>query len=309
MGRVSVHLIISEDSFLAERRCQDILDRTGELSSVDTLETATLTGADVLAAVAPSLFATARGVVFAHGEDAKKEVMEAFEEIAQTVTEEVTVIIRHTGGGRMKRMVPALKKLCDVHEVAVVKPSERLRWVNQEFSRHGVRVTPDVAQAVLEGVGSDLRELASAIAQLVADNEGAVTVESVRALYEGVAEVSGFDIADLACTGQLSRAVASTRRALQLGEPPVRLASALAANVAGIACLYAHRGTLTQVSLPGTPPWKVDRIAKMARRWDGPSVSRACIIIADLEDALKGGGGNVDYAIESAVAELARLSG
>ena len=307
MFPVSVHLIVGEDEYLVERRCQDILARI-EASSTDTLATATLTGADVLGVVAPSLFATARAVVFTHGEDAKKEVMEAFTEIAQNPIDEVTVIIQHSGGGRMKKMLPALKKLCDTHEVVPLKPSERLRWVNEEFKRHGVSVTPDVSQAVLEGVGSDLRELASAIAQLVADNEGDVDVQAVRTMYESVAEVSGFDIADLACTGQLTRAVASTRRALQLGEPPVRLASALAQNVAGIACLYSYRGSTQYVSVPGMAPWKVDKVAKMARRWDGPQVSQACIIIADLEDALKGGGGNVDYAIESAVAALARLS-
>ena len=118
----------------------------------------------------------------------------------------------------------------------------------EEFRRHGARPTPDVAAAVLESVGSDLRELASAVSQLVSDTEGELTVESVRDYYVGVAEVAGFDIADQAVAGRADRALASTRRALQLGTSPVSISAALARKVGDIAKLHGVRGNPDQLA-------------------------------------------------------------
>ena len=67
--------------------------------------------------------------------------------------------------------------------------------------------------AVLEGVGSDLRELASAISQLVSDTGGNVTREAVQNYYVGVAEVANWDIADAAVAGRVEAAVSTCRRA------------------------------------------------------------------------------------------------
>ena len=149
--------------------------------------------------VTPTLMREARVIVFAHGELARKEVMEAFIAVSADPVEEITIILMHSGGGKQKKLLTQLKKTTQVNEVKPVKPRDRMRWVMDEFRSHNARVTPDVAQAVLEGVGSDLRELAAAIEQLVSDNNGNVTVDSVRTMYQGVAEVSGFEIADLIC--------------------------------------------------------------------------------------------------------------
>ena len=106
----------------------------------------------------------------------------------------IVIIIQHTGGGRQKSLVPKFKKLADVHEANPLNDGQRRTWVTEEFRSHGVRPTPDVVAALLESVGSDLRELASAVSQLVADTDGEITVAAVREYYVGVAEVAGFDL-------------------------------------------------------------------------------------------------------------------
>ena len=136
-------------------------------------------------------------------------------------------------------LIAALRKTAQVHEVFSLYSNELAPWATREFASHGVRPTPDVVQALLDGVGSDLRELASAISQLVFDTGGNVTREAVHQYYVGVAEVANWDIADAAVAGKVEAAVSTCRRALQLGASPVAIASALANKVGNIARLYS----------------------------------------------------------------------
>lgn len=312
------HLILGEEEFLAERARLGLVDAIrrqspeGENLVVSTLRAGEVTGPELIDLLSPSLFGEDRIVVFNHVEDAGKEPIDLVVNAAKDPGPGIYMIIVHKGGGRTKAVVDKLKKLCQVHEVPKMRPSERPQWVMAEFKRNGVRPTPDVVNALLEGVGSDLRELASAVAQLVADTGGNVTAEDVRRYYVGVAEVSGFDIADLACSGQLQRAVASTRRALQLGISPVALSAALSMKVSAIARLYSNRGRINAQALAGQlgmPPFAVEKAAKVARRWNGDAVSRAVILMADLDAAVKGQtGGDDKFAIEDAVRRVAELA-
>jgi len=56
------------------------------------------------------------------------------------------------------------------------------------------------------------------------------------------------------------------------------------------------------------PPWKIESTYKKARRWDGDNISKAVIIIAELDAATKGQGGDPGYAIENAVRQIAELA-
>lgn len=314
----SVHLILGEEDFLAERAQKQLLDKlrvelpAGEQLQVTTMRTGQLTGPDVVDLFSPSLFSDTRALVFTDAGDSGKEPLELLMQACKDVAPGITVIIQHSGKGRQKAAVAKLKKLGVTHEVPKLNSRERQAFVTGEFKSLGVRATPDVVHALLEGVGSDLRELASAVSQLVADTNAQVTVEAVRRYYEGVAEVSGFDIADLAVSGQTARAVASTRRALQLGISPVAIAAALSNSVIAIARSYAIRGRSNEFELAktlGVPPFKVKTILQTARRWNGEAVSDAVILMAELDARTKGRGGDQDFAIEDAVRRVTELAG
>jgi len=61
-----------------------------------------------------------------------------------------------------------------------------------------IKIGDDTVTAVLDAVGSDIRELAAVCSQLVADTDGQVDATAVRRYHSGKAEVKGFDIADKA---------------------------------------------------------------------------------------------------------------
>lgn len=304
-----VHLVLGEDDFLAERATKAIVAAAGEGVEVTTLRAGDVSEGEIAMATSPSLFAEDRVVVVKHAELAGKEPTEILLKACVDPAPGITLVIEHTGGGRQKAMVAKFSKAAEVHKADPLKDNERRSWLMEEFRRHGVRPTPDVAAAVLESVGSDLRELASAVGQLVSDTEGELTVESVRDYYVGVAEVAGFDIADQAVAGRADRALASTRRALQLGTSPVSISAALARKVGDIAKLHGVRGNPDQLARTvGMHPYVAKKTMQVARQWSGDAVSHAVIIVADLDAEVKGQGGDPQFALENAVRRIAELA-
>lgn len=311
----NLHLILGAEEFLAERAQHQIIGNivqsAGQQVPVTTLRAGEVTDGELLELLSPSLFAEERVVVLTHAHEAGEAAAQLLLRSAVDLPPGITLVIRHSGEGRQKKMATKLAKIATVHRADTVSRNKLPAFVTNEFRSYGVRPTPDVVTALLEGVGSDLRELASAVSQLVADTDGNVTLSAVRTYHAGVAEVSQFDIADLACAGRVESAVASTRRALQLGMAPVRISSALANAVSAIAKLYSVRGAINGQQLApvvGLPPWKVEKTAALARRWRGSNVSRAVIVVAELDAAVKGEGLEPYYAVESAVRRIAELA-
>lgn len=314
-----MHLILGPEEFLAERVRDEIIaqvkaDAAGSAISdipVTSVRAGDVDQGEIMELLSPSLFAEDRVVVLTNMAEAGKEPAQLILEAAVDPAPGIVLIIVHSGGGRTKALIPKFKKIAEVHEVKQISLRERPQWVRQEFYRHGVRATPEVVRAVLQSVGSDTRELATAISQLVADTGGQVTEEKVREYYIGVAEVSGFDIAELAVSGRTAQAVANTRRALQLGISPVALTAALASKMGGIARLYSLRGRVDSYSLAGElkmPPFAVDKLLKIARQWNPQAISHAVVLIAELDAAVKGQGGDPNYAIETAVRRIGELA-
>lgn len=313
--RTQVHLIEGPNEFLAQRARESVVaqvrEELGEVTVTD-MAAGEVTDSELLEVLSPSLFGDGRVVVLHHAETAAKSAAELIVQAAVDPGPGIYLVVEHSGGGRNKAVATKLEKIAQVWPAQDVKRNQLLSWVNEEFQRHGTRVSPDVVHALLEGVGSDLRELATAISQLVADAEGEVTARLVKTYYSGVAEVSSFDIADWAVAGQGSRAVAAVRRALQLGASPVALAAALSNKVGMIARLYGTRGRVDESALAreiGAHPFVIKKTIPVARRWSADAVSRAVIAMADLDAEVKGQGGDPAYAVEAAVQKIARLSG
>lgn len=304
-----VHLVLGEDDFLAERATKAIIAAAGPAAEVTTLRAGEVTEGELVMATSPSLFAEERVVVVKNAELAGKEPTQILLEACVNPAPGMTLIVEHTGGGRQKAQVKKFQKVAEVHDAAPLRDGDRRSFVTNEFRSHGVRPTPDVVAALLESVGSDLRELASAVSQLVADTEGEITVAAVREYYVGVAEVAGFDIADQAVAGRADRALASTRRALQLGVSPVAIAAALAHKVGDVAKLYGVSGSPESIARTvGMNPYVAKRTMQVARQWSGDAVSQAVIIVADLDAEVKGQGGDEEFALENAVRRIAELA-
>ncbi len=227
--------------------------------------------------------------------------------------EEITLVLLHAGGAKGKGLLDAARK-AGAREVAcpkMTKPADRLAFVRAEFRTAGRSATPEACQALVDSLGSDLRELASACAQLAADVDGPIDQAVVARYYTGRAEATGFEVADLAVTGRTVEALERLRWALAVGQPLPGITFALASGVRSIGKLAtaprnARPGDLARDL--GMPPWKIDRVRQQMRGWSADGVATALQAIAEADAAVKGAAADPAYALEKAVVTISRAA-
>ncbi|BBX69428.1 DNA polymerase III subunit delta [Mycolicibacterium psychrotolerans] len=312
-----LHLILGDEELLVERAVAAILRQARASAGtadvpVDRLRAGEVSVSELAELLSPSLFADERVVVLESAAEAGKDAVAVIENAAADLPEGTLLAVVHSGGGRAKALADRLKKLdAEVHPCArITKAAERADFVRKEFRALKIKADEDTVTAVINAIGSDLRELASACSQLVADTGGAVDAVAVRRYHSGKAEVKGFDIADKAVVGDVAGAAEALRWAMMAGEPHVVLADALAEAVHTIARVAPLSGDPYRLAGElGMPPWRVQKAQKQARRWSRDSVAEALRLVAALNADVKGAAADADYALESAVRKVASLVG
>lgn len=310
-----VILITGGEEFLAERFVHAaratvrVLDAEAAFSELDGGE---VTASAMAELAAPSLFSSTGAVTIRRLEDASDEAAASLLEYAAAPSEEVSVVLVHSGGTRGSGVLTKLRKLPAVVEVAT-EPIKGDRgfamFVVNEFRRNKVRVDPDAADHLVRAVGQDLRSLASAADQLSSDFEGQpVTLEMAKRYFEGRAEAKSFAIADAALEGRTSRALEELRWALETGTPPVLVTSAMAGGLRGLARMMGAPRGLNDNALAreiGAPPWKLKSIRAQARGWDSSAVGSAIQAVARADADIKGQASDPGFALERMVIAVA----
>ncbi|MEV7094134.1 DNA polymerase III subunit delta [Amycolatopsis sp. NPDC051045] len=314
-----LQLVLGEEELLIERAVRETLaaaramDSTAELSRVRVSD---LTAPELAELVSPSLFSEGRVIVLESAQDISQELADAVAAYLKDPADGVVLVVVHTGGGRSKagKSLPAaLKKAgAEVTECPkLTKPAEREQFVRHEVRRVGGKIDPAGVAALLDAVGSDLRELSSAATQLVADTGGSVDAEAVRRYHRGRADVTGFAVAEKAVSGDRAAALESLRWAMQLGVPHVLVADALADAVRTIARVSgAGRGNPNQMAGElGMPPWKIRKAQGQSRGWNPDGLATAMRVVARLNAEVKGVAADPGYALERAVLQVAAAKG
>ncbi|MGJ6123404.1 DNA polymerase III subunit delta [Mycolicibacterium sp. Y3] len=311
-----LHLVLGEEELLVERAIADVLRgaraRAGTADvPVDRLRAGEVSTSELAELLSPSLFADERVVVLEAAAEAGKDAVALIVSAAGDLPPGTMLVVVHSGGGRAKAMADQLRKIgAEVHLCAkITKAGERADFVRHEFRTLKVKVDDDTVTAMIDAVGSDLRELAAACSQLVADTDGQINVAAVRRYHSGKAEVKGFDIADKAVVGDVAGAAEALRWAMLSGEPHVVLADALAEAVHTIARVGPLSGDPYRLAGElGMPPWRVQKAQKQSRRWSRDRVAQAMQVVAALNADVKGVAADADYALERAVRRVAELA-
>jgi DNA polymerase-3 subunit delta len=311
-----LHLVLGDEELLVERAVAKILRSTRERAEADDVPVSRVRAGDVdgnelAELLSPSLFADERVVVLESAGDAGKDAASVIAATAADIPPGTVLVVVHSGAGRAKALATQLRDLgAVVHPCArITKASERADFVRGEFRSLRVRVDDDTVVALLDAVGSDIRELASACSQLVADTGGHVDAAAVRRYHSGKAEVKGFDIADKAVAGDVAGAAEALRWAMMRGEPHVVLADALAEAVHTIARVGPLAGDPYRLAAEiGMPPWRVQKAQRQARRWSRDTIAVALKLVAALNADVKGAAADPCYALEAAVRKVAELA-
>ena len=310
-----LHLVLGDEELLVERAVAAVLRAARKQAGVDDIPVNRMRAGEVSTSelaelLSPSLFADERVIVLESAAEAGKDAVTLIETAAADLPDGTLLVVVHSGGGRAKALAGQLQSLgAEVHKCDKIKwPNERVDFVRHEFRNLKVKVSDETVNALVDAVGSDIRELASACSQLGADTAGQVDAAAVRRYHAGKAEVKGWDIADMAVVGDVSGAAEALRWAMLSGEPHVVLADALAEAVHAIAIIGPQSGDHYRLASElGMPPKRVQKVQRQARRWSRESVAEALQLVAALNADVKGAVADADYALEAAVRKVAEL--
>lgn len=310
-----VVLLSGPEELLASRaveRISEALRREAEGIATTRLDASAYSRGDLLAATSPSLFAEP-GLVIVESAEAMNDAFLA-DALAYVASPdpEVTVVIRHGGGVRGKRLLDALRSggVPEYTCPSVSKDAELADFAAAEFERAGRAAPARAVRALVDAVGSDVSELAAACSQLISDLDGTIDEAAVARYYGTRVNATGYAVADAAVAGDMVRALSLARHALSTGTDPVPLVAALASKLRTLAKVGAARGRgLDPTRDLGLAPWQVDRARRELSKWDADRLARAIEVTAQADADVKGASRAPQFALERAVREIAALAG
>jgi DNA polymerase III subunit delta len=309
---VPVTLVVGEEEFLVDRAVRDIVAAARETApdgDVHDLAAAELGPGELVSLTSPSLFGGGCVLVVRSAQNAAKEVAAELAACARNPAPDVVLVLTHAGGAKGKELLAGVKAAGArmIECPKVTRFTERLDFIRTEFRRAGRRADDGAARALLDAVGSDLRELAAASDQLAADTDGVIDEAVVARYYRGRAEATGFTVADRAVEGHLAQALEQLRWALATGVSPVLICSALAQGVrllGRVGSAPRGAGSAAIAAEVGAPPWKIDRVRQQLRGWHPNGIARALHAVAEADAQVKGEAASAAYALERAVRRI-----
>jgi len=272
-----VILIVGEEDLLVERAVTAVVQALPQPASgaepgtgVHDVHAADLAASELSMLTAPSLFGGDCVVIVRGAQDANVAVSSELGELAAAMPDGVFLVITHAGAAKGKSLLTALTKAgaSRIDCPSIRRFGERMDFLRAELARSGRKADDSGLRALIDAVGTDLRDLASACDQLSSDTTGVINAQVVARYWRGKAEASGFSVAD--------------RTLGQVGTARGKGSDALAAEL-------------------GMPSWKVDRVRQQLRGWSASGLARAHSAVAQADAEVKGEGASAGYALERAV--------
>ena len=309
---MGITLIQGGESVLADRAIASLLVKNPQ-ATVTQLECSEIELGAITDALAPSLFGEDRILVLREIQELAQDLQDEVTEFLSNPDPSVELVLWHKGGVKGKALIDKIKKLKpEVIAVdAIKKDGEKAQFVNDEFARAGRKATVDAVQALVDALGSDLRELSGAASQLASDVASGKTIDvaDVEKFQQGRVETTGFDVADATLDGKTDLALITLRQALTTGVDPVLITSALASSIRTLAKVSGSNKGVKSFELAsslGLPPWQIDKARRQLQGWTPATLSYAVVTLAEADAQIKGAAADPGYALERAILEIAR---
>lgn len=311
LGRIT--LISGPEGLLADRAVAERLGRARRVLpevEISEVEAGVLDAGRLAEITSPSLFSTARIAVVRDLAQLPADLADQLLAFAHAPDPELGLLLVHGGGVKGKAVLDRLKKAdVEVVDCPTTKAWELPQFVRAEAKRLESSIEVETAQFLVDAVGHDLRAVASAVSQLVADSEDSeISAVLVRRYFGGRSEVTSFAVADAVLAGRTGQAMEQLRWALSTGVAPVLVSSALASGLRGLGKLICSAGGLREADLArevGVPPWKLRSMRAQARGWDQASLARAIGVVAIADADIKGAADDAGFALERAILAIA----
>jgi DNA polymerase-3 subunit delta len=311
-----VVLVIGPETFLADRGVAAVVTAARADDPdlvVETVDAAEYDSGQLALVTSPSLFGGGSVIILTRAESASASLVDDLKRYLTVPTPQVCLVVRHAGGNRAKALLETVRAAGAPESSCqpITKDDEKVEFAAAEFRRLSATADPQALRSLVDAVGNDLRELASACEQLVDDaaatGAARVEVDHVDARFGGRIEVTGFRVADATIAGRADQALSLLRHALATGADPVPLVAALAVKVRALAKVSAAgRGRSAELAGSlGMAPWQIDRARRELSGWREEGLATAVLAVAEADAAVKGGGRDPVYAVETAVLTIA----
>ena len=308
-------LIQGAEALLADRAISEILNAT-EQATVTTLTADEVELGTITDSLAPSLFGDARIVVIKEIQDLTAECSDEIIEYLANPDESLNLVLWHKGGVKGKALVDKVKKAGAqlIAVEAIKKDSDKAEFVRSEFKRLGRKISTEAVQALIDSLGSDLRELGGACSQLASDVAAGKLIDEndVADYQQGRIETTGYDVADAVLDGKTALALISLRNAINTGTDPVLIVSAIAASIRTMAKVSGTSRGLKSFDLAsqlGLPPWQIDKARRQLSGWSENALARSVIVLAQADADIKGAAADPAYALERAIITISTARG
>jgi DNA polymerase-3 subunit delta len=312
---VGLVLIQGAEGLLADRAISKIL-ATNPAATITTLIADEIEVGTITDSLAPSLFGDARIVVIKEIQDLVADCSDEIIEYLSNPDESLSLVLWHKGGVKGKALVDKVKKAGAevISAEAIKKDSEKAEFVRGEFKNLGRKISTEAVQALIDSLGSDLRELGGACSQLASDVQDGKLIDEddVAAYQRGRIETTGYDVADAVLDGKTALALISLRNAINTGTDPVLIVSAIAASIRTMAKVSgASRGLKSYdlASQLGLPPWQIDKARRQLSGWSENALARSVITLAQADADIKGAAADPAYALERAIITISTARG
>ncbi len=313
----SLTLVLGKEDFLAERAVAMVVGaaRSRDASTdVRRLPAPSLDRGTVTELLGPSLFGEPRVVAVTGLHEAPDEVLGELTSLVGDLPEDTHLVLVHRGGNRGKALLAAARaaNAVEVDCPEIKYDSDKQTFVVGEFRAARRKVSAGAARALVEALGSDLRELANGCSQLIADTTGVVEEAVVERYYGGRVEATGFKVADKVLEGRAQEALVLLRHALATGVAPVLITSALANALRVVVRVGSVRRSAPSGEVArelSLAPWMVDKARRQMQGWTAEGLDRSIQTVARADAAVKGAESDPIYALERAVLAVARARG
>lgn len=317
-GRVV--LVSGPEALLAERAVERLVsaaraERPG--AALNRVDAAGLDAGSLAEATGGSLFAAESIVVVNELSELPQELFDQVEQLARNPIGELALVLVHPGGVKGKNLLDRLKKAqVETIDCPTLKPWELPQFAVSEARAAGARLDQQTATVLVEALGSDVRAVAAAVRQLLADSESdtnTITEAAVRRYFAGRADVTSFMVADQVMAGHRDQALGALRWALETGVAPVLVTSAMAAALRNLGRFAEARDPRMRdadvARAIGVPPFKVKELARQVRDWTPRGLAESLQVVAKADAAVKGAATDPGFALEQMVIQVTARRG
>lgn len=302
-------LVSGAESFLADRAIQRIREALRDADAsleVSDLDASSYVPGELLTLASPSLFGEPRLIRVSDVEKCNDEFLLEMLDYAQSPDPDTTVVLRHGGGVRGKKLLDALRSgtggAVEIVCSELKSDNDKFDFAGNEFRLVGRKIAPSALRSLVQAFSGSGSELANACQQLIADADGDITDRTVEDYYGGRIEATAFKVVDSAVAGRLGEALVTLRHALQSGADPVPIVATFAAKLRLMAKLFGERRSSGELAGQlGAAPWQIDRARKDLSGWSENGLGNAIEVIAQTDANVKGASRDPVYALERMV--------